>query len=59
MTKITKLVAELASGCTIMDGARDCYSLSEELHIPVDFIHNDRRYKVYLDAIEIKEKEVK
>lgn len=52
MRKIIRLVAELCGGAKVSEAAEEAYAISRNLGIPVDIIHNDKRYTVSLEAEE-------
>ncbi len=52
MDLIDKLVAHPVAGAEISQMAEACYELSKELGVPVEFVHNDRKYTVKLAFVE-------
>lgn len=50
MKNIYKLTAKSAMGSTVLEVAKECYRISEQIGIAVEFIHNDRTYSVSLQV---------
>jgi hypothetical protein len=50
---IYKLTVDPVGGADLYGVCKQAFFLSDELHIPVEVIHNDRRYKVGLSIQEV------
>lgn len=47
-----RLIGECAGGVTVDQAAKEAHRISEQLGIPVFVRHNDRLYRITLDAAE-------
>jgi hypothetical protein len=50
---IDVLTATLNPGSTMTEAARECYQLSQQIGIPINFVHNGRVYEVSLETKQI------
>jgi hypothetical protein len=53
MKNIDCLVVEPSSGAFVGDTAEAAYSLSKQLGVRVDYVHNDQRYMVFLQSVPV------